>query len=296
MRTATVLICALIYIQCISIINGDTDDIKVSPEELDEVANALNFRGKVVLITGSSGGIGATTARLLAKLGAQLVVTGRNLTRINEVVNDCYQLSPYRFRPLALRLDLSNRGNCAKLVNATIAAYGKIDVLVNNAGIGLVAPIQDPNFNEFYSQVRKINEEASVEVTRLAAPYIQSSSGSVIFIASILGWNPVSSTGGYSMSKNAITAIAKTLSHDLGPNVRVNIVSPGIVDGTRIFRLMDPGVRPLLIQNSIASSSMRRAGVPLDIAKLIVFLASNLSGCLDGQNLHADQGAYVPLL
>lgn len=296
MRTKTVLILVLIYVQCISIINGDTDDIRVSPEEFAEVADALNFQGKVVLITGSSSGIGATTARLFAKLGARVVVTGRNQTRINQVVNDCYQLSNYRFRPLGLRLDLTEQGNCAKLVNATVTAHSKIDILVNAAGIGLVAAIEDPNFNQFYNDVRKINEEATVEVTRLAAPYIKSSNGSVIFTASILGWNPVLSTGSYSMSKNAVIAIAQTLSHDLGPNVRVNVVSPGIVDGTRIFRLMDPGVRPLLIQNSIVSSSMSRAGVPLDIAKLIVFLVSNLNSCLDGQNLHADQGAYIPLL
>lgn len=296
MRTGAVLITVLICIQCFSIINGDTDDIRVSPEEFAEVADALNFKGKVALITGSSSGIGATTARLFAKLGARVVVTGRNLTRINQVVNDCYQLSNQRFRPLGLQLDLTDRANCAKLVNATITAYSKIDILVNAAGIGLVATIQDQNFNQFYSDVRKINEEASVEVTRLAAPYIQSSNGSIIFIASILGWNPVLSTGSYSMSKNALIAIAQTLSHDLGPNVRVNVVSPGIVDGTRIFRLMDPGVRPLLIQNSILSSSMSSAGVPLDIAKVIVFLTSKLNSCLDGQNLRADQGAYIPLL
>lgn len=63
--------------------------------------------------------------------------------------------------------------------------------MVNAAGIGLVAAIEDPNFNQFYNDVRKINEEATVEVTRLAAPYIKSSNGSVIFTASILGWNPV---------------------------------------------------------------------------------------------------------
>lgn len=98
MRTASVLITVLIYIQCFSIINGDTDDIRVTPEEFAEVADALNFKGKVVLITGSSSGIGATTARLYAKLGARVVVTGRNLTRINQVVNDCYQLSNQQFR------------------------------------------------------------------------------------------------------------------------------------------------------------------------------------------------------
>lgn len=84
------------FVQCATIINADSDDIHVTPDEFNKVANALNFNGKVVLITGSSSGIGATTARLFAKLGAYVVVTGRDHARIAEVARDCYKLSPRR--------------------------------------------------------------------------------------------------------------------------------------------------------------------------------------------------------
>ncbi len=94
----TLFYIAFILIQYISIINGDVDEIEVSPEEFFAVRDALNFKGKVVLISGSSSGIGATTARLFSVLGARVVITGRNLTRINEVVSDCHQLSPSKYK------------------------------------------------------------------------------------------------------------------------------------------------------------------------------------------------------
>lgn len=84
----------VIFLQCISIINGDTDDIKITPEEFFEVKNSMNFKGKVALVTGSNSGIGAAVVRLLSYLGAKVVVTGRNETRVKEVVNDCWKLSP----------------------------------------------------------------------------------------------------------------------------------------------------------------------------------------------------------
>lgn len=292
----TLLYFAFIFVQYISAINGDVDDIKVLPEEFYAIRNALDFEGKVVLISGSSSGIGATTARLFATLGAKVVVTGRNETRIQEVVSDCHKLSPCKLKPLGLQLDLTIPGNIGKLVNKTIKAYGTIDILVNSAGIGDFATIQDPNFNRVYTDVKTINQDAPTELTRLCAPYVTNTNGSVIFIGSILGRNPVTSTGAYSMGKNAIIALAKTLAHDFGPNVRVNVISPGIVDGTRIFRLFNPSPRPLLIENSIKCSTLRKPGVPMDIAKLIVFLASPLSSSLDGQELFADQGIYYPIL
>lgn len=92
---------------------------------------------------------------------------------------------------MAIKLDLSIPGNVAKLFNATITAYKRIDVLANVAGIGNFAAIQAPNFNEVYIATRTINEEAAIELTRLAAPYIQSSHGSIIFTTSLLARNPV---------------------------------------------------------------------------------------------------------
>lgn len=95
---------ALIVIQCISTINGDVDDIEITLNEFCEVKNAMDFTGKVALVTGSSSGIGAATARLLSYLGAKCVVTGRNETRVNEVVRDCWKLSPHNIKVILFYL------------------------------------------------------------------------------------------------------------------------------------------------------------------------------------------------
>jgi len=162
-----------IFIQCICIINGDTDYIEITPGEFFGVKNSLDFSGKVALVTGSSSGIGGATVRLLSYLGATVVVTGRNETRIKEVVNDCWKLSPYNIKPLGIPLDLSVPGNVGKLINETIKYNKKIDILVNAAGIGLLGPITAPNFYEVYINTTLINESAQVELTYLAVPFLQ---------------------------------------------------------------------------------------------------------------------------
>lgn len=92
---------------------------------------------------------------------------------------------------MALQLDLTIPGNVAKLFNETITAYGRIDVLANVAGVGNFALLQSPNFNEVLEQLRAIIVDVAVELTRLSAPYIQSSNGSIVFMTSILARNPV---------------------------------------------------------------------------------------------------------
>ncbi|KAJ6648385.1 3-oxoacyl-[acyl-carrier-protein] reductase FabG [Pseudolycoriella hygida] len=294
MKAAT--ICFVItFMQCISIIRADTDYIEITPNEFRGVKNALDFRGKVVLVTGSNSGIGGATVRLFSYLGAKVVVTGRNVTRVKEVVNDCYRLSPDRIKPLGIALDLTIPGNIGKLINETIKRYKKMDILVNNAGIGLFSAIQDPNFNKVYFQSRITNEEVPLEVTRQATPHLTKAKGSIVFISSISARHPMQSGSAYSMQKNAVIALAMTLTHDLGPNVRVNVISPGTIDGTHIFRSLPPDLRPRLLKNACSVSSLKRRGVPIDIAKAIVFLASPLSGFINGQVLQLDGGAYIPL-
>ncbi|KAG4070022.1 hypothetical protein HA402_013682 [Bradysia odoriphaga] len=286
----------VIFVQCISIINGDADNIPIPRREFRAVKNSLDFTGKVALVTGSNSGLGAATVRLYSYLGAKVVVTGRNLTRINEIVEECRSLSPYNYTPIGLQLDLTIPGNAAILVNETISAYGHIDFLVNNAGIGSFATIQDPNFKNVYLESRAINEEAQIDVTRLAAPYIVNRNGTIILMASLFARSPVSSSAPYSMGKNALIALAIALTRDLGSNCRVNVISPTVVDGTRIFRLIDPSVRPTLIANQIAASSLKRAGVPMDIAKTVIYLSSPLAAFINGKELQLDGGLSGALL
>ena len=127
-------------------------------------------------------------------------------------------------QPLGISLDLSDLGNVAKLVNKTITAFNRIDVLVNAAGINNMASIDNPNFNKISREMKIVNEEAPVELSRLCIPHVERSRGSIVFISSIMGWNPVKSFGGYSMTKASITAFAQALAQDVGPKVRVNVI------------------------------------------------------------------------
>lgn len=98
MKHTTVLYFACAFIKCIITVTGDTDNIPITPDEFAEVKYSMNFRGKVVLVSGSSSGIGAATVRLFSYLGAQVVVTGRNQARISEVASECWKLSPYHHK------------------------------------------------------------------------------------------------------------------------------------------------------------------------------------------------------
>lgn len=102
----TAIYFALILIQCISMIEGDVDYIPITLDEFKSVKNAMDFSGKVVLVTGSSSGIGAATVKTFSYLGARVVVTGRNGTRIDEIVDACWKLSPHRYK-VALRFNLT---------------------------------------------------------------------------------------------------------------------------------------------------------------------------------------------
>lgn len=98
MKFTPIYLVLLFCIHSISIVNGDVDDIPLLPADFLEIKNALNFEGKTVLITGSNSGIGGTAVRIFASLGAQVVVTGRNKTRVKEVADDCYKLSPKKLK------------------------------------------------------------------------------------------------------------------------------------------------------------------------------------------------------
>src|SRR5688572_12695694 len=102
-----------------------------------------NFSGKVVIITGSSSGIGAATAILFAQLGAQVVVTGRNQQNVAQVTQQTNKVSPKGLKALQVVADVTNDEDCKRLINTTISKFGKLDILVNNAGAGITTSLYD---------------------------------------------------------------------------------------------------------------------------------------------------------
>ncbi|CAG2177288.1 unnamed protein product, partial [Oppiella nova] len=154
-------------------------------DDYKQVRNSRNFTGKVVLTTGSSSGIGEGIVKLFSVLGASVVVTGLNATEITRVAEECQELSPNKLKPLEIVADLTKTDDVNRLLNETIKTFGKLDVLVNNAGVLKLSPLRDPNFMHVFDQTISINLRAYLELSQLAVPYLDKTNGTIISTSSI---------------------------------------------------------------------------------------------------------------
>ena len=179
--------------------------ISIVTANIEPGTNGRNFTGKVVLVTGSSSGIGEVTTKEFSRLGASVVITGRNATDISRVAQEVQQLSPYKLKvirksqnnlkiqiivnknvkPLEIVADLAKPEDVNRLVNETIETFGKLDVLVNNAAVYLASAIDDKNMTEVFDQTMAVNLRAPLQLIQLAHPYLNATNGSVINIGAI---------------------------------------------------------------------------------------------------------------
>ena len=155
---------------------------------------SYDFTGKVALITGSSSGIGAATAVLLAKSGANVVITGRNAENVSKVSKQCSDVSPKHLKPLEVVADVTKEEDLHRLLDTTIKTFGKLDILVNNAGGGSMVAITDENFIKNHKSVINTNVNSVVYLTYISVPYLEKSKGNIINISSIASLVTVSIT------------------------------------------------------------------------------------------------------
>jgi short-subunit dehydrogenase len=185
------------------------------------------FRDKVVIITGSRQGIGKTLAQYFAGAGAKLVIVSRNSEGLEEVKNS---LTARGCEVLSVAGDISDESTCSEIVNKTIAKFGKIDILINNAGISGKAGVEEGNTIVFRKQI-EVNLLGSFYITRYALPHLKASKGNVIFVSSLAGIYGLPYHSGYSASKMALTALAQSLKAELhGLNVHVGIAYVGFTE------------------------------------------------------------------
>ena len=152
-----------------------------------------DFTGKVALVTGSSSGIGAAIAIQLAQYGAHLVITGTSPKDLQEVANKIEQVSPIKATPLQLPGNLLADSFPRKLIEETIAKYGRLDVLVNNAGAATPnGSLASENLLQEFDKLVRLNVRVPVELTQLAAPHLEKTRGNVINISSGTSLKPVS--------------------------------------------------------------------------------------------------------
>jgi 3-oxoacyl-[acyl-carrier protein] reductase len=237
--------------------------------------------GKVAVVTGASKGIGASIAEHLAAEGASVVVNySSSKAGADAVVG---RIQEKGGKAVAVKADVSKAADVKALFAETKAAYGKVDVLVNNAGVYEFAPLESITTEHFHKQF-DLNVLGLLQTTQEAVKLIGAGGGSIINISSIVGPMPVGQASVYSASKAAVDAITVSLSQELGPRkIRVNSLNPGMVltEG-----LSSKGIEASDFRKMIeARTPLGRIAQPEDIARTAVFFASDDAGWVTGQTL-----------
>jgi ketoreductase RED2 len=243
------------------------------------VAGVQDLQDKVALITGSSSGIGAAVATALAGAGAKVVIN--SVTSVGAGQALATQLPEATY----VQADISDAAQARSLVDAAVEHYGRLDVLVNNAGTTEVIPHHDLDAvtDEIWQRILGVNVIGTFNVTRAAVPHLrQTGQGVVVNVTSLAGVRPVGSSIPYAVSKAALNHLTVLLANTLGPEIRVNAVAPGLVDTpwTQDWDDLREVVRSM--------SPLRRSGLPQDVAEACLGLVR--SQYVTGQVLVVDGG------
>ena len=242
------------------------------------------MKNKVILITGGSRGIGRATAIEFGKLGAKVVIVyNSNDKKAQEVVEEIKKVGG---NATCFKADVSKEENLKPIVDFTIKTYGKIDVLVNNAGIVFDREFEDIKYDESL-QILKTNILAPLFLSKLVAPImVKNGYGKIINVSSTSGmydFNP--GTADYAMSKIALQSLTKDLSMKYAPIINVNAVAPGWVNTD-----MNADLPKDFVESETAKYHMGRWAEPKEIADAIVYLASDKATYITGQIIVLDGG------
>jgi NAD(P)-dependent dehydrogenase (short-subunit alcohol dehydrogenase family) len=201
------------------------------------------FAGKTVLITGASEGIGRALALALAAQGARLALNARNVVRLQQAVEECEALGA---AALALPGDVAREEECTRMVATTVARFGGLDVLVNNAGITMWSRFDAVSDFGVYAQLLAVNYLGAVYMTAAALPHLKATRGLMVAVASIAGLTGVPERTGYASSKHALVGFCESLRIELSDSgVDVTIVAPDFVVSALHRRAIGPDGRPL---------------------------------------------------
>ncbi|XP_045491159.1 glucose 1-dehydrogenase-like [Colias croceus] len=250
----------------------------------------MSFVNKVVLVTGASSGIGAVTAIAFAKEGASVAIIGRKEDKLKEVAEKCEDVGP---KALIIKADISVDDDAKRVVEDVIKNFGKLDVLVNNAGLTCFGSILEGNLLNAYDDTMKVNVRAHINVTALAAPHLVKTKGNIVNVSSIAAHSipEHASMIPYYVSKAAMHHFTKCAALELSRRgVRVNSVSPGPV---KTDFLVNAGVTHIKLEDMSDSTPLQRVSESSEVADVILFLASNKAVGVTGSDYVVDNGFLV---
>lgn len=250
----------------------------------------FSLEDKVAIITGASKGIGEAIARVFAQYGAKVVISSRKQADLDILAEEIKKEHGVEVLPIAAHAADINQLN--ELLSKTIATFGKVDILVNNAATN---PVFGPSLDcsgDAFDKIMQVNVKSPFEFAKLVHPFMkQNGSGSIVNISSIAGSSPDPGLGMYSVSKAALNMLTKVLAKEWGGDgIRVNALSPGLIKTKFSQALWE---NPKMLEHFTKRLPIARMGSVDEIAALVLYLASDASAYTTGVNFQVDGGTTI---
>ena len=251
--------------------------------------NDRALAGRVAIVTGSTSGIGRTTAIALAGQGVRVVVTGRNEERGRATVDT---IEAEGGAALFVRQEVTEEDDWRQLFERTLAAYGRLDILINNAGDCILKPIQEMPLDLVYFHLR-VNLEACFLGMKFAIDAMKNGGGVILNVSSVAGLKGGIGGTAYGASKAGMTELTKAVAAECqrdGLNIRVNSIHPGLIWGDGVVESMGEDGAAKFREMIVERTPLKRVGATEDIAALVLYLVSDEAAAITGARLVADGG------
>ena len=250
----------------------------------------FDFKDMTVIVTGSGAGMGREAAKLFAQLGANVVVNSLSAS----AQGTCDEIIAAGGSALFVQADVSQEEDCRRLIAAAAERFGRIDVLVNAAGVVADGSVETANMDD-WDRCMNTNVKSVFMLSRFAMPYLRETKGSIVNVASVVAIKGVKNRAIYSATKGAMIALSQSMAAEyVAEGIRINCVSPGTVLSPslqgRIDRTDDPQAA---LANFVARQPLGRLGESEEVAKAIVFAAGQGIGFMTGANIVVDGGMTI---